>query len=157
LKILLVTAPPTEAGDDTVVYIKAYALWTGIDSGALSAEWHDLYLQALLFQTTVHVAAVVAAVLSCPRSSCTAVLRVACCMSHAVVAFGPLAMAIRQPFYALPHKSLPNTFNVPMPLSLATRLFADRWTNHGDRCAWPHSCCGESRPPQRAVCTGVLT
>ena len=136
-----------------MVYIKAYALWTGIDSGALSAEWHDLYLQALLFLTTVHVAAV----FSHAHSSCTAVLHGACCMSHAVVAFGPLATAILQPFYALPHKSLPNTFNVPMPLSLATRLFADRWTNHGDRCAWPHSCCGESRPPQRAVCTGVLT
>ena len=56
-------------------------------------------------------------------------------MLHATVAFGPLANGpILQPFYALPHKSLPNTFNVPMPLSLATRLFADRWTNHGDRC-----------------------
>ena len=77
-------------------------------------------------------------------------------MSHAVVALGPLANGpILQPFYALPHKSLPNTFSVPMPLSLATRLFADRWTNHGDRCAWPAAVA--SLVLHSALCTGVLT
>jgi hypothetical protein len=40
-----------------------------------------------------------------------------------------------QPFYDLPHKSFPETINVPMPLSVATRIYASTWTNHDDRYA----------------------
>ena len=84
LKVLLVTAPPTEgpeSGDDKV-YIHLFAIWTGIDSGPLTKFWRDLYLQ---------------------------------------------------PFYDLPHKGFPGTVDMPMTLSLATRLFANMWTNHDDR------------------------
>ena len=83
MKILLVTAPGTEATDYTV-YIKAYILWTGIDSGPMTDYWKDRYLQ---------------------------------------------------PFYDLPLEHFPHTVDVPMTLSLATRLFANMWTNHGDRYA----------------------
>ena len=86
MKVLLVTAPPTEGAEslDDTVYIDLYGLWTGIDSGRMTKEWHDLYLE---------------------------------------------------PFYAWPHTGFPSTLNVPLPLSLAGRMFANMWTNHHDRYA----------------------
>jgi len=39
------------------------------------------------------------------------------------------------PFWALEHKSFPESLDVPMTLSGATRLFVDMWTNHDDHYA----------------------
>jgi hypothetical protein len=83
MKLILITAPPTEA-PDTEVFITVYALWTGIDSGPMTKEWKDRYLQ---------------------------------------------------PFWDIEHKAFPWTLDVPAPLSFATRLMINKWTNHNDRYA----------------------
>jgi FAD/FMN-containing dehydrogenase len=82
MKLLLVAEPPTDSGDDTVCYIKGFCLWTGVDSGQMTATWTQLYLQ---------------------------------------------------PFHDIGSKPFPSSFNIPMTLSLATRLMATRFTNHNDR------------------------
>ena len=99
MKILLVTAPGTEATTDYTVYIKAYILWTGVDSGPMTDYWKNRYLQ---------------------------------------------------PFYDLPLEPFPHTVDVPMTLSLATRLFANMWTNHGDRYAVQVCFCSGTVP--RLLC-----
>jgi len=84
LKIILVTAPPPEGDRGSVVYTKAYMLWTGIDSGRMTDAWKDLYLQ---------------------------------------------------PFWDIEHDGFPHSLDIPMTLSIATRLMAVPWTNHNDRYA----------------------
>jgi len=40
-----------------------------------------------------------------------------------------------KPFQDLAHDPFPGSIDIPMPLSLATKLFASLWTNHNDRYA----------------------
>jgi hypothetical protein len=81
MKVLLVTAPGTTNSTHRAdVYIRLFAMWTGLDTGPMTEYWKDRYLQ---------------------------------------------------PYWDLPH--VKPSVDVPLPLSVVTRLFADSWVNHDDR------------------------
>jgi hypothetical protein len=47
MRVILFAAPPS-TGNDTTMYIRVHGLWTGADSGNMTQEWQDRYLEPFI-------------------------------------------------------------------------------------------------------------